>query len=101
MALQQQPQTINWRAQVRNWLQSVDNHRRTFGVDLTTAAIQNRANFPKSTLVLFAGQILRSLATLIVKSALRDAATSLNMTLDDATLDALSDIVVTVLLSAP
>jgi hypothetical protein len=93
----QQPQPVGWRARVRAWLQGVQYQQRVFNVDLRTAATSNQASFPKSVILLFMSQIVRSLAVWFVKTALRDAATELNINLSVAELDILSDIAVTAL----
>ncbi len=56
--------------------------------------------FPKSFWVALAAQIVKPLAVWIVKSALRDAASDIGITLNDETLTFLSQLAVDALLAA-
>lgn len=94
-----QTQTVGWRLNVKVWLQSVLQHQRNFGVDLKSAASQNRGTFPRNFLIGLVAQLVRPLAVWLVKSALKDAASELNVTLDDETLDFLTEVAVTALMA--
>jgi len=63
-------------------------------VDLRTAASQYSNGFPKNMLLVLVSQIVRSLAVWLVKSAIRDAATGLGISLSDGELNVLADIAV-------
>jgi hypothetical protein len=93
-----QPARQSWRTRVQQWLASVQNHRHAYRVDLRTAATQNRASFPRSLLVVVVGYFVRALAVRIIKSALTDAATELNIQLTAGELDLLADLGASVLL---
>jgi hypothetical protein len=69
-------------------------------LNFRTAAQRSQQNFPISALVEFAGRsIAKGLAEWAVKNALREAAASLNLTLDNDTLDFLADIAVDAILT--
>lgn len=95
-----QPARQPWRARVKQWLASVQNHRRAHRVDLRTAATQNRASFPRSLFVVVIGYFIRALAVRLIKSALADAATELSIQLTAGELDLLADLGASVLLGS-
>lgn len=84
----------SWRGRVQEWLAVVLQHRHAFGYDLRSAAIQVQSQFPKNSLVTVMAQVYRDLAVWFVKSAIREAATSMGVTLDDTELDFLADLAV-------
>ena len=87
----QRSQPFQWRRDVRNWLSSVLQYQQQYGLSLRSAA----QNVPVSALVEFVGRYVeRRLAAWAVKSALREAAASLNFTLDNGTLDFLAELAV-------
>lgn len=87
---------VGWRARVRVWLRVVEEERWVHG-DWLSSARQNAGAFPKNWLLWLVREVLKSAATWIVKSALRQAASDLGFALDDATLNVLADLVVTFL----
>lgn len=91
---QQQPQAIGWRARVRNWLQVVDQHRHMYFSDLRVSARQYAGDFPRNLLLVIVSQIFRSIAVWLVKSAIRDAASELGVSLSDAEVGVLADVAV-------
>jgi len=52
-------------------------------VDLRAAGNQHAAAFPKNLLLVIVSQVVRSLAVWFVKSAIRDAATELGISLSE------------------
>jgi hypothetical protein len=91
---------FHWRSDVRSWLQAVLQYHQQTGLSFHTAATQHQATFPRSDWVVLEGTVYRGLATWAVKSAIREAAMSANISLDDATVDFLADLAVSVLLPA-
>lgn len=98
MAQRHQPARQSWRARVKQWLASVQNHRRAHRIDLRTAATHNRASFPRSLFVIVIGYFVRALAVRLIRSALADAATELNIQLTSGELDLLAELGASVLL---
>jgi hypothetical protein len=94
---EQQSQLIGWRAQVKGWLQAVQQYRTSYGVDLRTAATQHVVSFPRNLILVFVSQAVRALAVWLIKLALRDAAAGLGISLTDAELDVLADVAVSAL----
>ena len=91
----QRSQPFQWRRDVRNWLSSVLQYQQQYGLSLRSAAQYSQQNVPVSALVEFVGRYVeRRLAAWAVKSALREAATSLNLILDNGTLDFLAELAV-------
>jgi hypothetical protein len=90
-------QPVGWRANVRGWLQTVEQRRQIYGLDLKTAAVQTQTAFPKNLIMVLVGQLFRGLAVWIVKSALLDAATGLGISVDAETLDLMANLGVTAL----
>lgn len=94
-------QPFHWRQDVSQWLSRVFEYQRQSGLDFRIAASYCQQSFPTSGLVAFAGQaVYKGLAVWAVKTALRDAAVSLGVSLDDATVDFLADLGVDVILPA-
>ena len=91
---QQSTQTISWRGRVRVWLQDVEQHRQMYGVDLHSAATNNRAMFPRNSALLLASEVIPALAKWLVKSALKDASTQLGLGLTDEAIDAVAAVVI-------
>jgi hypothetical protein len=96
----QQTQLVGWRARVRDWLAAVIRQQnQSFHRDFAQAANQLKSVFPKSFWIALAAQIVKPLAVLIVKSALRDASSDLGYSLDAETLDFLANLAVDVLVA--
>lgn len=94
-------QPFHWRQDVRQWLSEVLQYQRQSGLHFRTAASHCQQSFPSSELVLFAGQaVYKGIAVWAVKTALREAAASLGVTMDDETVDFLADLAVDVILPA-
>ena len=87
-----------WRGRVQEWVAVVLQHRQAFGYDLRSVAIQVQPQFPKNSWVTATAQVSRGLAVWFVKSAIREAAVSMGVTLDDTELAFLADLAVTALL---
>jgi hypothetical protein len=99
--MQQQTQLTSWRQKVRDWLAAViQQQNMSFRSDFVGAATQLKASFPRCFWVALAAQFVKPLATSIVKSAFRDAAKDLGVTLNDETLGFLSELAVDALLAA-
>jgi hypothetical protein len=97
----QQTHLTGWRLNVRNWLAAViQQQNRSFHLDFVRAANELKSSFPKSFWVALAAQFVRNLALLLLKSAFKDAAKDLNITLDDETLGFLSELAVDALVTA-
>jgi len=99
MSYNQQPQPVGWRARVGSWLQAVDQYQHMYFVDLRTSATQCASDFPKNMLLVILSQIFRSLAVWFVKSAIKDAATQLGVSLSDAEVNVLADVAVNALVA--
>jgi hypothetical protein len=98
----QQTQMTGWRLDVRTWLQSVvSQDQRSFHRDFGRAANVLKSSFPRNFWIALAGQFVKALAVWLVKAALRDAATDLGFSLNDETLDFLSELAVDSMLAAP
>ena len=96
----QRSKQFQWRRDVRNWLDSVLKYQRQSGLSLRTAAQHSQQNFPTSALVEFVGRsVEKRLAVWAVKSALREAETSLNLAIDNDTLDFLANLAVDAILA--
>jgi hypothetical protein len=94
-------QFLHWRRDVRQWLSEVVQYQRQSGLDFRTAASHSRQSFPSSDLVVFAGQaIAKGIAVWAVKTAIKEAAASIGVTLDDEMVDFLADLAVDVILPA-
>jgi len=88
----QQPRQPNyWRFKAQSWLRDVEQHRQPYGLDLASAARNNQASFPKTTILVALSQITRTLAKCFVTMVIRDAAKDLGFTLSDAELNVLAD----------
>jgi hypothetical protein len=66
-----------------------------YGNDIRAIAQRHSATFPKSLFVQVLRPLVNALAVWIVKSALRRGAADLGLSIDDATLGLLADLVVT------
>jgi len=88
----QQSQPVGWRVRIKTWLQTVEQHRRIYELNYKAAATQNQAAFPKNAAVRLMGQIANSLAVWFVKAALRDAASDLEISVSDESLDILANV---------
>jgi hypothetical protein len=94
-------QLFHWRRDVRHWLGEVVQYQQQSGLDFHTAAFHSKQSFPSSELVEFAGKaITKGIAVWAVKDALREAAASIGLQLDDATVSFLADLAVDVILPA-
>lgn len=99
MSTRVQPPVRTWRAQVRVWLRDVNQQRKLFSGSLQTAARQNQSRFPRNLLVRVVAIFIRRLAVRIIKSALKDAAGQLNISISNEELDAIADLAVDALLA--
>jgi hypothetical protein len=90
----QQTQLTGWYLKVRNWLQAVLNRQRQLFANFELVARQQQAAFPRAVLPVIAAHLFRPLAVWLVKSALKEAADDLGITLDDQTLSFLADLAV-------
>lgn len=84
----------SWKSKVRIWLQSVQSNRQAFGYDIRSAVKNSQQSFPSNWLLRFVTEIAKDLATKFVRSAIKDAATSLGISLSDGELDVLADLAV-------
>ena len=92
---------FRWRRDVRNWLASVFEYQRRFGRDIRSAAVHEGENFPTNILIEFVGRTIdKGLAIWAVKNALRDAAASLSIPLNDDTLDFMVNLAVDAVLAS-
>ena len=91
---QNQSATGSWKNKVRNWLLAVQQHRQPFQFDIRTAVTQSQQEFPSNLLLRFFIEVSKDLATKFVRSAIKDAATSIGLTLSDEELDVLSELAV-------
>ena len=92
-------EVFHWRRDVRQWLSEVLQYQRQSGLNFQTAATHSQQSFPSSDLVAFTGHVIyKGIAVWAVKAALREAAASLGVTLNEATLDFLTDMAVDVIL---
>jgi hypothetical protein len=98
---QKKSQTFHWRQDVKQWLAEVVQHQRQSGFSFQIAASHCKQSFPSSDLLVLTGQAVhKGIAVWAVKNALREAATSLQINVDDATLDFLTDLAVDAILPA-
>lgn len=95
-------QLFQWRQDVRQWVSEVFFQlQRQSGLNFRIAASHWQQSFPSSDLVPFAGQaVTKGVAQWVVKTALRDAATSLGVTLGDEDVNFLADLAMDVILPA-
>ncbi len=97
----QQTQLTGWRLSVRNWLASViQQQNRSFGAEFVRVANEMKSTFPKNFWVTLAAQIVKPLAVWILKSAFRDAADDLGITLNVETLEFLAALAADALVAA-
>jgi len=82
------------------WRQSFSISEIRFYSEFAWAATDLKTSFPKSFWVALAAQLFKPLAIMILKSAFRDAAKDLGLSISDTTLDFLADLAVSALLSA-
>jgi hypothetical protein len=94
-------QLFHWRQDVRQWLSDVLQYQRQSGLNVQIVAFRSKQSFPSSDLVVLAGQaVARGVAEWAVRTALRDAATSLGVTLDDADIEFLTELAMDLVLPA-
>jgi hypothetical protein len=91
---QNQTAVGSWRGRVRSWLENVQYNRQVFGNDLRSAVSRSQQSFPSNWLLRISIEIAKELATKFVRSAIKDAATSLGISLSDGELDLLSELAV-------
>jgi hypothetical protein len=89
--MSQQIQATGWKRDIQNWLESVSQNQKAFGGTLSAAARRNQFAFPKHWLVAIVAQIVPVLARAILRSALKDAAGALGLSLSDSEMDVLTD----------
>src|ERR1700693_120054 len=100
-AVQQQTQLTGWRLNVRNWLAAViQQQNRSYRAEFVRAANELKSSFPKNFWIALAAQFVKPLAVWILKSAFKDAATTLGITLNDETLEFLSELAIDALVTA-
>jgi hypothetical protein len=93
--MQQRTQLTGWRLGVRNWLAAVLSHQhQSLHADFYQAAQELHSTFPPSFWIGIAVQFIKPLGVWIVKSALKDAAADLNITLSDEALNFLSELAI-------
>jgi hypothetical protein len=98
---QKKSQPFHWRQDVKRWLAEVGQYQRQSGLSFQTAASHCRQSFPSSDLVVLAGQaVYKGIAEWAVKNALREAAASLQINIDDTTLDFMTNVAVDAILPA-
>jgi hypothetical protein len=96
----QQTQLTGWRLNVRNWLALViQQQNRSYRAEFKRVATELKSQFPENFWVGLAGQFLKPLAVMILKSAFRDAAKDLGVAISDDTLEFLSELAVDALVS--
>jgi hypothetical protein len=96
----QQAQLTGWRLDVRNWLAAViQQQNRSFHYRFNRTASDMKSQFPRSFWVGLAIQLVKPLGVWIVKSALKDAANDMGLTISDVTLEFLSELAVDALVS--
>jgi len=101
MGAAQQTQLTGWHLKVRNWLQGVISHQqRPYSAELRRVASEYQADFPKALLPLIAAHVFRPLAIWLVKSAFKEAAADLGVSIDDATLSFLAELAVDALMAS-
>jgi hypothetical protein len=89
---QDQTSTGSWKNKVRNWLLVVQQHRQPFNYDIRTAVLQSQQTFPSNLLLRVFVEFAKEWATKYVRYAIKDAATSLGLSLSDGELDLLSEL---------
>jgi hypothetical protein len=98
---QHQSKAFHWKNDVQQWLRAVLDFGSRTGVDFRIAAQNLQHQFPSSQVVTFVGQqVYQGLSRWAVKTALREAATALNVTIDDETLDFLTDLAMASIVAA-
>jgi len=86
---------LHWRRDVRNWLASVQQYQRRYGLDLRRAALYQGQNFPTNALIEFIGRFIeKKLAMWVIKNALQESGAALSVPLDDATLNFMTNLAV-------
>ena len=85
--VQSQTALGSWRSKVRSWLQNVQSNRQVFGNDIRSAVSRSQQSFPSNLLLRIFIDVAKDLATKFVRYAIKDAATSLGLTLSDGELD--------------
>jgi len=91
---QNQTSAVSWKSKVRNWLLIVQQHQQPFQHDIRSAVIQSQQSFPSNLLLRIFIEVAKDWATRFVRSAIKDAATSLGLTLSDGKLDVLAELAV-------
>jgi|ERR1035438_1555952 hypothetical protein len=94
-------QLFRWRSDVRQWLDEVVQYQQQTGLSFPNAASCCKESFPSSDLVTFAGSAVhKGIAEWAIKTAIKEAATSLDVPIDDETVDFLTALAVDVILPA-
>jgi hypothetical protein len=91
---QNQSSAGTWKNKVRNWLLIVQQYRQPFQNDIRSSVIQSQQSFPSNMLLRVFIEFAKEWATKFVRSAIKDAATSLSVTLSDGDLDVLAELAV-------
>lgn len=65
-----------------------------FGNDIQLAVRQSRQTFPNNWILKISVEVAQNLATKFVRFAIKDAASSLGLTLSDGDLDLLADLAI-------
>ena len=68
---QQRPQRVGWRAQVKPWILTVQDHQSMYSTDPRTAASANPASFPKIAFLVVVSRIIRFVAVWLVMDAIK------------------------------
>ena len=92
---------FRWRRDVRKWLANVLGYQIQYGLDIQTAAFHNRQRFPTSAPIDFVGRFVeRRFAVWAIKYALRGAAVSLGVPLNEETLNVLANLALEAMLTS-
>jgi hypothetical protein len=98
---QQVNRRFRWRRDVRTWLAKVLGYQIQYGLDIRSAAFHNRQSFPASAPIDFVGRFVeRRLAIWAIKYALREAAVSLGVPLNEETFEVLANLAVEAMLTS-
>ena len=93
--VQNQSSPGSWKNKVKNWLLVVQQYRQPFNYDIRTAVIQSQQTFPSNLLLRILVDFAKEWATKYVRFAIKDAASSLGLSLSDGELDLLSELAIT------
>ncbi len=92
--VQIQPQTRTWKNKVTAWLQSVQHKRQVFGYDIRSAVGRTQPSFPSNGVLRLLIDVAKDRVARYIRLAIKEAADSLNVTLNDQELDLLTDLAI-------